>query len=211
MRFVDEFHNFYENTRMWENTYWLGVPMWKLPFDAFIIQEIINEIKPDYIIETGTGIGGSALFYASICELLGHGNVITIDIEHKAEDGFYKIPSKIRSRIITHHGSSTNPLKFKRIKSKCNGMKNLVILDSWHSYDHVCKELEMYEELVPVGSYLIVEDTHVNGHPVPWPHGKGPYEAVEWFLSTRDYWEPQYWCEKYIMTFNPKGYLKRTK
>jgi len=208
MRCVDEYHQFYEQKRMWENTYWLGVPMWKLPFDAMVIQEIIYEVKPDCIIETGTGHGGSAAFYASICELIGHGKVITIDIENKVRE-LSHLPSKIRKRIITHHGSSINPLKFNRIKSKCNDMKNLVILDSWHSYDHVCKELEMYEELVPVGSYLIVEDTHVSGHPVHWEHGKGPYEAVEWFLSTRDYFEPQYWCEKYIMTFNPKGYLKR--
>ena len=210
MRCVDEFHIHYENARIWENTYWFGIPMWKLPFDAFIIQEIIYQTRPEYIIETGTAHGGSALFYAGICELLGEGKVITIDIENK----FY--PDDVSQhhwsdRITFLHGSSTNEIVFSDVKHLAGGKRNLVILDSWHSYEHVCKELELYEEFVPVGSYMIVEDTHVSGHPVEWPHGKGPYESVEWFLSTRDYWEPQYWCEKYMMTFNPKGYLKRIK
>jgi cephalosporin hydroxylase len=210
MRCVDEYHQFYEQARLWEHSYWFGIPMWKLPFDAMVIQELIYQIRPEYIIETGTGHGGSALFYAGICELLGEGKVITVDIDKKFEPEHVS-QHNWADRITFLHGSSTNEIIFRDIEYLCKGKRNLVILDSWHSYDHVCKELELYEELVPVGSYLIVEDTHVSGHPVPWEHGKGPYEAVEWFLSTRDYFEPQYWCEKYIMTFNPKGYLKRIK
>ena len=210
MRCVDEYHQFYEQARLWEHSYWFGIPMWKLPFDAMVIQELIYQIRPEYIIETGTGHGGSALFYAGICELLGEGKVITVDIDKKFEPEHVS-QHNWADRITFLHGSSTNEIIFRDIEYLCKGKRNLVILDSWHSYDHVCKELELYEELVPVGSYIIVEDTHVSGHPVEWEHGKGPYEAVEWFLSTRDYFEPQYWCEKYIMTFNPKGYLKRIK
>jgi len=210
VRCVDEFHKFYENSRIWEQTRWFGVPMWKLPFDAFIIQELIYEVRPEYIIETGTGHGGSAIFYAGICELLGEGKVITIDLTQKYNlDDFSQ--HEWSDRITFLHGGSTNPIFFDRIKEVAEGKRNIVILDSYHSYEHVCKELELYQELVPVGSYLIVEDTHVSGHPVPWEYGKGPYESVEWFLSQTDDFEPQYWCEKYIMTFNPKGYLKRIK
>src|SRR3989304_2506657 len=75
----DNFHKLYEQRRVWERMTWLGVPMWKLPFDAFIIQELICKIRPDYIIETGTNFGGSSLFYASILNLLKKGRVITID------------------------------------------------------------------------------------------------------------------------------------
>ena len=210
MRCVDEFHKFYENTRIWENTYWFGIPMWKLPFDAMVIQELIYQIRPENIIETGTGHGGSALFYAGICELLGEGRVITIDVEQKFNPDDIS-QHEWADRITFLPGCSTNPIVFSDVKKLADGKRNIVILDSYHSYDHVCKELEIYEELVPVGSYMIVEDTHVSGHPVEWTYGKGPYEAVECFLSTRDNWEPQYWCEKYIMTFNPKGYLKRVK
>ncbi|GAF72421.1 unnamed protein product, partial [marine sediment metagenome] len=207
---VDEYHQFYEQARLWENSYWFGIPMWKLPFDAMVIQELIYQLRPEYIIETGTGWGGSTLFYAGICELLGEGKVITIDIEHKLQPADIS-QHEWSDRITFLHGSSTNSLIFDKIREMAEGKRNLVILDSWHTYEHVSEELELYEELVPVGSYIIVEDTHVSGHPVEWAFGKGPYEAVESFLSTRDYFEPQYWCEKYIMTFNPKGYLKRIK
>ncbi len=210
MRCVDEYHKFYEQSKLWQNTYWFGIPMWKLPFDAMVIQELIYQIRPEFIIETGTGHGGSALFYAGICELLGEGQVITIDIEKKCHPEDFS-QHEWSDRIELLHGSSTNEVVLDDVFGMTKGAKNLVILDSYHSYEHVCKELELYQELVPVGSYLIVEDTHVSGHPVEWKYGKGPYEAVETFLESNDDFEPQYWCEKYIMTFNPKGYLKRIK
>lgn len=208
-RAVDEFHIFYEQSRIWEKTSWLGVPCWKLPFDAFILQEIIHEVRPEYIIETGTAHGGSAVFFASICELLGEGKVITVDVEAKVD---HDLIGKFEwtDRIISFmHGSSTNPMIVKSIFEACEGRRNLVILDSYHSYEHVREEMKLYYPLVSVGSYLIVEDTHVSGHPVPWEHGKGPYEAVDNFLSKHPNWNAEYWCEKYMMTFNPKGYLKR--
>ena len=155
MRCVDEYHQFYEQARLWEHSYWFGIPMWKLPFDAMVIQELIYQIRPEYIIETGTGHGGSALFYAGICELLGEGKVITVDIDKKFEPEHVS-QHNWADRITFLHGSSTNEIIFRDIEYLCKGKRNLVILDSWHSYDHVCKELELYEELVPVGSYLIV-------------------------------------------------------
>jgi cephalosporin hydroxylase len=109
------------------------------------------------------------------------------------------------------HGGSTNPLVFDSIKAKVEGKKNIVILDSDHSYDHVRKEMSMYSELVPIDSYMVVEDTHVNGNPVPWKWGDGPMEAVNDFMENNDNWFADYWCEKYMMTFNPKGYLRRIK
>lgn len=209
-RAIDEFHIFYENSRLWEKTKWLGVPMWKLPFDAFIIQELIWKIKPDYIIETGTGKGGSAVFYATICEAMNHGVVLTCDLENKTN--MQDAPQKILNRIRMYHGGSTNPLIFEKMCKKAEDMRNIVILDSDHNFDHVRLEMSMYSTLVSVGSYMIVEDTHVNGHPVPWKWEDGPYEAVEDFLKFHgDEWEADFWCEKYMMTFNPKGYLRRVK
>lgn len=209
-RAVDEFHIHYEKSRIWEKTSWLGVPCWKLPFDAFILQEMIYEVRPEYIIETGTAYGGSALFFASICELLGEGKVITCDIQSKVDQ---KDIGQFHwaDRIEFIHGGSLNQIVRANIKERCEGKRNLVILDSYHSYAHVKAEIAWYSKLVPVGSYLIVEDTHVSGHPVPWEHGKGPYEAVEDFLSEHEDWRAEYWAEKYIMTFNPMGYLKRIK
>lgn len=209
-RAVEEFHIFYETSRIWEKTKWLGVPCWKLPFDAFVIQEIIWDIKPDFVIETGTGKGGSAVFYATILEIIGKGKVVTSDITGWCD--YKTIPAKLKKRIEFLHGGSTNPLVFEKLEKKVKGKKNIVILDSDHNYDHVRQEMSMYSTLVPVGSYMIVEDTHANGHPVPWKWGKGPYEAVEDFLKIHgESWEAEYWCEKFLFTFNPKGYLRRTK
>ena len=210
MRSVDEFHIFYENSRIWEKTKWFGVPCYKLPFDAFIFQEIIWNVQPDFIIETGTAKAGAAIFYATILEIIGKGKVLTCDIESRYDPA--SIPEKLKDRIEFIHGSSTNPLVFDRIKEKVDGKRNIVILDSDHSFGFVRQEMSMYSTLVPVDSYMIVEDTHVSGHPVPWKWGPGPYEAVEDFLeSYGDSWEADYWCEKYIMTFNPKGYLRRVR
>lgn len=210
MRAVDEFHIFYENSRIWEKTKWLGVPCYKLPFDAFILQEIIWNIQPDYVIETGTAKAGAAIFYATILEIIGKGKVLTCDITKKHDPD--SIPEKLKDRIEFLHGGSTNQIIFDRIKEKVNRKNNIVILDSDHSYEHVRQEMSMYSTLVPVDSYMIIEDTHVSGHPVPWKWGKGPYEAVDDFIDIHgDSWEAEFWCEKYIMTFNPKGYLKRIK
>ena len=211
MKGVDEFHKWYEESRTWEQTKWLGVPMWKLPFDAFVMQELIYKIRPDYIIETGTGCGGSAVFYASIMQMMGHGKVITVDIENKNQ--FDKCDSiDILSRIKQIIGSSTDKQVLNTVHKFCTeDTVNMVILDSWHTYDHVLQELEMYHHLVSRGSYLIVEDTHVSGHPVEWKWGKGPYEAVEGFLKKHQNFEADQGCEKHLMTFNPKGFLRRVK
>ena len=210
IRAINEFHNHYEKSRIWEQTKWLGVPCYKLPFDAFILQEIIWNIQPDFIIETGTAKGGAACFYATILEIIGRGQVITCDITMGYDA--QSIPDKLLRRIGFMHGSSTNPLVFDSIKAQVEGKKNIVILDSNHSYDHVRQEMSMYSGLVPVDSYMVVEDTHVNGNPVPWKWGDGPMEAVNDFMEhNEDNWFPDYWCEKYMMTFNPKGYLRRIK
>ena len=114
-KICDNFHKLYEEKRIWEQTTWLGVPIWKFPFDAFIIQELIFKIKPDYIIETGTNFGGSSLFYASILELLNHGEVITIDKEKKVALNNEVSKKLWKKRIISLIGNSTNKKVIKDI------------------------------------------------------------------------------------------------
>ncbi len=210
--YIDEYHKHYEGARIWEKNLWFEIPMWKLPFDAFVIQELIVRVRPQFIIELGTGCGGSAMFYASICELLGYGNVITCDIELKYDiDKINKYHWS--DRIIRVHGSSNNRLVINRIyeiTGKAGDSRCMVILDSWHTKEHVYKEMLNYSPLVSVDSYMIVEDTHVNGNPVPWEYDdEGPMGAINKWLKMHDGWEVDYSCEKHLMTFNPKGYLRR--
>ncbi len=218
---MNEFHKHYEKSRIWEKNKWFGVPCWKLPFDAFVIQELIVDIRPEFIIETGTGHGGSAMFYASICELLGEGRVITIDIEDKVDMSKVK-EYEWSDRITFLHGGSTNPLIIDRVNEVTGyssddvkfwyGNGALVLLDSWHTKEHVLEEMEIYHKFVHNDSYMIVEDSHANGNPVPWKYNDdGPMGAIDEWLAHHDDWESDYECEKHLMTFNPKGYLKRKR
>jgi cephalosporin hydroxylase len=206
---VDKFHIHYEKNRLWENTRWLGVPIWKLPFDAFVIQDLIYKIRPNIIIEAGTGKGGSSVFYASIQKLLDikDRNVITIDIK----DNMF-VADYLNLNIVPLKGSSLNPdiLKFVDLYALPE-LTTMVILDSWHSYDHVLEEMKIYSNYVSVGSYMIVEDSHVSGHPIKWEWGdEGPYEAIEDFIKNNNNFTIDKSCEKFIMTFNPSGYLLKT-
>jgi len=212
--FIDEYHKVYEKSRIWEETTWLDVPCYKWPPDAFVMQELICKLKPDYIIETGTGKGGSAMFYASICELMGQGEVITCDINGDYDSDLIA-QYEWSDRIHFLHGSSTNTLTLKTIKKIVgNTTNNIVILDSDHRCDHVLTEIGSYEAFVGKGYYMIVEDTHAGnpGHPIKWKYdNEGAYEAVEAFLKMSDDFEVDYNCERHLMTFNPKGYLRRIK
>ena len=212
---ANRLHEYYEEQRIWERTSWLGMPMWKLPFDAMVIQELIFRIEPNIIIETGTGRGGSALFYASLMELMGIvGRVITIDVTERVNPFMLcQAASCIWSNYVKPiMGSSTDKKVIDQVSTLiADKSRVLVLLDSWHSYDHVLKELSIYAPMVSEGSYIIVEDTHVSGHPIEWAWGKGPFEAVQTFLVENKNFELDKECEKHIMTFNPCGYLKRIK
>lgn len=211
-KICNDFHILFEKERAWKDESWLGVPICKFPFDMVIFQAIIFKIRPDYIIETGTSFGGSALFYASILELLGHGKVITIDIEDKVDKNVFAdsiIKKLFKKRIIRLMGDSSDKRNFKKISDISSGKKNIVFLDSWHSKEHVLKELNLYSKLVPLGSYIVVEDGCVNGHPVDWEWGEGPYEATQEFLKNSGIFAADVSWEKLLITNNPHGFLKR--
>jgi cephalosporin hydroxylase len=204
-RVVRPFHRlFYASGKQtWSNTQWLGVAAQKCAFDLWIYQEILHELRPEVIVECGTANGGSALFLASICDLLGLGEVITVDIVDQPGR-----PS--HDRITYLKGSSTEPETVERVKQLvASRAPVVVILDSDHSRDHVLNELRLYAPLVSAGSYLIVEDSNVNGHPVVPDFGPGPAEAVTRFLAETDEFEIDRSREKFFLTFNPSGYLRR--
>ena len=204
---VDNFHRLYYDARLFGgthgNTMWLGVPIYKCPTDLVVYQEMIHEIKPDVIVETGTMDGGSALFMASMCDLIGNGRIVSIDI-----DTVRNRPQ--HDRITYLLGSSTSDEIVEEVRKMISGAKNiLVVLDSDHTKEHVLNEMLIYSDLVSVGSYMIVEDTNMNGHPVAQEFGPGPMEAVEEFMRENDKFEIDKDKEKFYLTFNPNGYLKR--
>lgn len=204
---VNRFHKLYYDSNKfggsWGNTFWLGVRTVKCPLDLWIYQELIFDSRPDFIIETGTADGGSALFLASMCDLVGNGKVITIDVEAKE--------SRPRHDRITYLlGSSTADEIVDQVRKTVNYNKRvMVVLDSDHSKDHVLKELRIYSPLVSRGSYIIVEDTNINGHPIYPEYGPGPMEAVDEFLKDNTNFFVDKEKEKFFLTFNPNGFLRR--
>ena len=200
---TDAFHGLYYDSAVWKDTYWLGTRAQKCPLDLWIYQEILHETRPDLILETGTAHGGSALYLASVCELLSRGEVVTVDISP-----FEGRPEHDRITYLT--GSSTADDIVAQLEKRVAAHDRvLVILDSDHSRDHVLDELRTYGRWVSPGSYLIVEDSNVNGHPVLPEHGPGPMEALDEFLAESDEFEIDSAREKFFFTFNPRGYLRR--
>ncbi|MGB2875911.1 MAG: CmcI family methyltransferase [Gaiellaceae bacterium] len=201
---VRDFHRLYYDSasRTWSNTRWLGTPAQKCPLDLWVYQEILYELRPAVIVESGTANGGSALFLASVCDLLGHGEVISIDVLEQER------PS--HDRVTYLSGSSVAPEIRARVTALVGDRRPvLVILDSDHSRDHVLEELRSYAPLVTPGSYAIVEDTNVNGHPVLSEFGAGPMEAVDQFLRESTEFAIDADREKFFLTFNPRGFLRK--
>jgi cephalosporin hydroxylase len=203
---VDQFHRLYYHSsrQTWKDTRFLGVPVWKSPLDLWLYQELIPELRPDVLIEAGTKYGGSAYYFARLFDLLGHGRVITIDVE--AQPGRPEHP-----RITYLSGSSADTAVADRVMGMVGDGKPLIVLDSAHRRDHVLAELRLWSPRVPLGSYIVVEDTHADGHPVTTRFGPGPWDAVERFLAENTAFEIDESMHKFFMTFNPRGYLKRVR
>lgn len=202
---VRRFHRlYYDHTgRTWTNTTWLGVRVEKCPLDLWVYQELLMATRPELVIETGTCAGGSALFMASCMDLIGRGRVITIDIDDRP-----RRPEHPRIEYVS--GSSTDPDIVTHVRAAAAERSPvIVILDSDHTRDHVLAELAAYADLVTPGAHLIVEDTNINGHPVLPTFGPGPYEAVESFLRGNPEFTQDTACEKFFLTFNPGGFLRR--
>ena len=204
---VDQFHKLYFDARSynmtWRNTFWMGHPVLKCPLDLWHYQEIVHELRPDLIVETGTAFGGSTLFLAHALDLVGNGRVITVDLQPR--DG-----RPHHDRITYIAGSSTDPRVIQPVlDAAATATTVMVILDSDHSRDHVLAEMRSLGNLVTPGSYLIVEDTNLNGHPVEPDYGPGPMEAVNAFLSESKDFEVDPRWEKFFLTFNPRGFLRR--
>ncbi len=200
------------------NFKWLGRPIIQMPQDIIGLQEIIWEVKPDLIIETGIAHGGSLIFSASMLELIGgRGKVLGIDIDIRRHNRKEIEQHTLAKRIEMMQGSSVSEEMAQKVyEITANHSNIMVILDSNHTHEHVKKELEIYSPLVSVGSYLVVFDTFVEDMPTdsfpdrPWNVGDNPKTAVFEFLAENHNFEIDKNVEnKLIMTSAPSGYLKR--
>jgi cephalosporin hydroxylase len=194
------------------NCSWMGVTALKNPLDMWIYQEIIHEVKPDVIVEIGSAMGGSALFLAHMLDIIGSGIVVTIDIERSTFIAEH-------DRIVTVTGDSSSAPIIHRVEELCSGRKVLVIHDGDHNRAKVLEDIRAYAPLVSVGSYLIVEDGVIDQiHADADREGRfgdfrdgGPLRATREFLRENDSFVVDASRERYLITYNPEGFLKRVR
>ncbi len=199
---------------------WFGESLLNLPQDMFAIQDIIWRTKPEFIIEVGVAWGGGMLFYSMLLEILGGEKVIGIDIF---------IPDDLRKRLASHgklserleliEGPSTSADTLAQVKALLGGSRKvLVILDSFHTHEHVLNELRCYAPFIEKGQYLICGDTVVERIPEqmhrtrPWGPGNNPATAVKEFLSESDRFEvDEKIDQRLLLSCHPGGYLRAVK
>ena len=208
---ITEFMKLFHVMPVWDHLWFQGVQIIKNPLDLWMMQQIIYEQQPDYIIETGTMEGGSALYWAHTLNgmRLEQSRVITIDITDATHSAS---TSPLWKKYVQFmHGSSTDPAIVSAIGRLVKNKRVIVTLDSDHAKDHVLKELQSYAPMINKGSYLVVEDTHMDGVPTMPTTGPGPNAAVEQFLKDGgdQMFERDRTRENLIMTFNPGGWLRR--
>lgn len=199
------------------NFTWLGRPVIQLPQDLFAVQEIIWQVRPDLIVETGIAHGGSLIHSASLLELLGgDGLVVGIDVDIRAHNRREIDAHPLAKRIRLLEGSSTDERVAAAVRELARGRRAvLVMLDSDHTHAHVRRELELYAPLVTRGSYLIVFDTLIEDLPDElfpnrrWGKGNNPKTAVWEFLKTTSRFEIDAGIPgKLLLTCAPDGFLR---
>ena len=203
------------------NFSWMGRPIIAYPQDMIAMQEIIWEVQPDLIIETGIAHGGSLIYYASLLELIGgNGKVVGIDIDIRQHNRILIEDHPMYKRIQMLEGSSIDAQIAQQVFDIAkNHSKILVCLDSNHTEEHVLEELNLYSPLVSIGSYCVVFDTIVEHLPAdympggrPWNPGNNPKTAVEKFLQLNNHFSvDQSIDNKLMISVAPGGYLRRLK
>jgi cephalosporin hydroxylase len=191
-------------TDNYSNILWLGKPIWQPILDLWTLQETIFEVKPELLIECGTYKGGSSYFFAQLFDLMGHGRVITVDIE--------KLHDLSHPRVTYLIGDCASQDIVRQIRAEAERVTGsvMVVLDSDHSQSHVMKELEAYQGVVTRGSYLHVQDGVIDILPLFARQRPGPLRAVEQFLNNHAEFEvDQERSERFLITHHPKGWLRR--
>ena len=194
----------YHKELLFDKISWMGTTARKMILDAWVYQQILYEVKPDFIIEIGNAEGGSTKYLANILDLLGRGEVIAVDIDHS----LFQVEHP-RIHLVT--GDSLAPETLRQVAEIARGGRGLIIHDGDHSREHVLRDLHAYAHFVGVGSYFIVEDTVIDLFRAGDGLGSvnGPLAAVEQFLGEDSRFQIDASREYFLITFNPRGYLRR--
>jgi cephalosporin hydroxylase len=200
------FEDLVAKTRNFGAVSWLGHPIWQNVLDLWTIQETIAAVRPALLIECGTNRGGSSLFFAHLFDLMGQGEVVTVDVE--------KLHELSHPRVTYLIGSSIAPDILAQVRGRAAAAAGpvMVILDSDHSREHVRRELACYAPLVTLGSYCLVQDGVIDTLRPFRRDRPGPLGAIEEFLrSTADFELDTDRTDRFLITHHPKGWLRRKR
>jgi cephalosporin hydroxylase len=196
---------YHQREIVFSQCHWMGVPILKNPLDAWILQEIIWDTRPEVILEIGSFAGGSTLYLAHLLELLGQGTVVSIERDRSRYVARHK-------RIIELTGDSQSTDIISQVAARCNGKRTMVIHDGDHRKEAVLADLLVYSSFVSLGHYVIVEDGIGDLFPATDRMGlaeDGPLTAIEEFLRENPCFLVDTTRERYVLTCNPKGFLKK--
>lgn len=201
----DSFTKAYWRGQGWRDTRWLGQPVDTSATDLITYQEIVADVRPDWIIEVGAAVAGRTALLASVLDGLDHGQIVTVSTQ-PSEDRYH------HPRLTYVEPQSTSVATAEAVRAITGGTQQaVVILASRTRRDAALREFEAFAPFVGQGSYLVMEHTMLNGWPVDASHGRGPFEAVRAILATHDDFVVDFEREKQSLTFNPYGYLRRIK
>jgi cephalosporin hydroxylase len=191
--------------RILNHTTYFGIRTLKSPVDFWIYQEILFETRPDFVIEIGNCFGGSTLALAHLCDCLGKGQVVALDLSHEA------VPELVRRHPRIHLIEGDACQSFAKVRALVpRGAGVMVIEDSAHTFENTLGVLNTYSPLIQPGGYFIVEDGIIN-HGLDGGPSPGPYEAIGAFAENHPDFEIDRNRESFLITWNPKGYLRRVR
>jgi cephalosporin hydroxylase len=200
---------YHQDNIVFHHARWLGVKVLKNPLDCWIYQEILWEVRPDIVVEIGSFAGGGSLYFCHLLDLLGHGTVVSVEEDRTHFE--VKHP-----RLVEITGNSGEQHVKDHVASLCTGNKTLIVHDADHSRDAVLRDLHFYADLVSPGSYFIVEDGVVDvfdpraAPRLGWEQ-PGPLVAIREFLKHDERFVMDMGRERYLITYNPCGFLKRVR
>ena len=193
----------YFRSQVYEHTYWMGHKCAKCPMDMWVYQEMMKALGTDLLIETGTLLGGSALFFAHMFDIMGSGKILSIDIN--LQPGLPQHP-----RIEYIQGSSIDEQVLAQVKAATSTASSVIaLLDADHKAPYKLKEMEAYKDFVTPGSFMIAEDTCFDAYPAFPEYGPGPAQAVKSFMSKNNQFEIDRSWERHLISFAPGGFLRK--